>query len=155
MVFSTVVTGKLLDFEFRRTKKKQERKQLSLISNDVEDGVLYDSEKRGDDDDKGRENKDSRTTKIKEPLDPNDLTDFPLEHARLRHQPICAFGFLFLSLHSRAHSLSRLLSKLTQIQSSSGRAQLRMDGRFMHIHHWLLSLSFSLSVSVVNTCILL
>lgn len=76
MVFSTITSGRILDHEFRRTRRKLERQQDR------------DNEKQGE---TGIENElKSEEENIKKPLDPNDLLDFPLEHARLRHLPFCA-----------------------------------------------------------------
>lgn len=67
MVFSTITSGRMLDRDFRATRAKLERKRAK-----DSEGALKAAQR---------------------PLDPNDLLEFPLEHARLRLQPVCAcFG---------------------------------------------------------------
>ncbi|KAF8308360.1 MFS general substrate transporter [Clavulina sp. PMI_390] len=74
---STPVSGRILDWEFRRLRRRIERSRQGSL-----EAGLTDEEKRRE--------ADARASKK---LDPNDLVDFPLEKARLHNQPIYSFMF--------------------------------------------------------------
>lgn len=83
MFISNIITGRLLDREFRRIR------------------LQMDQQKEDDD----RESSASTSTpKSKETIvtdsrkmDPNDLLQFPIEHARLRLMPFCEFRRTFIN----------------------------------------------------------
>lgn len=79
MLLANVITGRLLDRDFRATRRNVERLKIR----NVEAGNLEPP---------------SHTREIANPrqMDPNDLIDFPIEHARLRSLPICVFLFHLL-----------------------------------------------------------
>lgn len=73
-----MTSGRILDYEFKRTRRMVERERPKESSGqDVEASAA------------------AEEAMLKKPMDPNDLLDFPLEHARLRHQPICTLPSLF------------------------------------------------------------
>ena len=72
-VFSTVITGKLQDRAFKATRLQVELKKRA----DKEASGNFEKEESVD---------------LSKRMDPNDLLDFPLEHARLRFMPIGKFS---------------------------------------------------------------
>lgn len=77
MFLANIVGGRLLDRDFRATRRDVER----LKRQDIEAG------------NSGALSRTPETTNPRQ-MDPNDLLDFPIEHARLRSQPICAQPFI-------------------------------------------------------------
>lgn len=80
-----MTSGRILDYEFKRTRRMVERERPKESSGqDVEASAA------------------AEEAMLKKPMDPNDLLDFPLEHARLRHQPICTLPPFFISRFKRS-----------------------------------------------------
>lgn len=69
MLSSTVTSGHMTDYQFRRTRRRIEQRRMKDVERGAETKLQEEHAKKS--------------------LDPNDLLDFPLEHARLCLQPIC------------------------------------------------------------------
>jgi len=76
MLLGNVVTGRLLDRDFRSTRQNVERTRRRNVE-------------------AGNSGSVSGTPEVTDPrkMNPNDLLNFPIEHARLRSQPIYAIVF--------------------------------------------------------------
>ena len=89
MLLGNVVAGRLLDRDFRFTRRNVERTRRRNIE-------------------AGNSGSLSGTPEVTDPrkMDPNDLLNFPIEHARLRSQPICAQRFILLHFTNTAAKLN-------------------------------------------------
>jgi hypothetical protein len=94
MLLANVITGRLLDRDFRATRRNVERLRIRNAE-----------AKNPESPSRIREVTNPRKT------DPNDLIEFPIEHARLRSQPICAFSSISKS-RSTISSRTLLMCRL-------------------------------------------
>lgn len=87
MCVSTIATGRLLDRDFRAIKtriaREQDLEQRRPIS------AVTEVEKITDENEVGKPDNLHQAPPVRKPFDHNDLSDFPIEHARLRSMPIC------------------------------------------------------------------